>query len=200
MVIASDKIFVESDIKAIASDIMAIASDIERSPETIGCSDPETLAILAERERTNLLSRDHLRPFEERVLCVALCQGAALHYVNGTNGVKDFDVYTFFAELPGRSGPFNRSPRQRDYGPSKFGRDPGDPDHFTGRRVDLFWRTLDADQNADPAEAVRGYLRNGVKCSTPWHLAQEAVVLLRPKSRIGEVVWPDRGRAALAEG
>ncbi len=27
-----------------------------------------------------------------RLLGRALCQGAALHYVNGKNGVKDFDV------------------------------------------------------------------------------------------------------------
>ena len=27
-----------------------------------------------------------------------LCQGAALHYVNGRNGVKDFDVWSFYAQ------------------------------------------------------------------------------------------------------
>ena len=26
-----------------------------------------------------------------------LCQGAALHYVNGRNGVKDFDVWSIYA-------------------------------------------------------------------------------------------------------
>jgi len=27
-----------------------------------------------------------------------LCQGAALHYVNGKNGVKDFGVWSFYAQ------------------------------------------------------------------------------------------------------
>jgi hypothetical protein len=64
-----------------------------------------------------------------------------------------------------------------------------DPARFTDRRVDLFWRTLDADIGSDPAEAVRGYLRHP-RNSTPSHLAQRAVVLLCPKARIGEFVWP----------
>ena len=33
-----------------------------------------------------------------RLLGRALCQGAALHYVNESNGVKDFDVWSFYAQ------------------------------------------------------------------------------------------------------
>jgi hypothetical protein len=39
-----------------------------------------------------------------RLLCRALCQGAALHYPDGKNGVKDFDVWSFYAVLG--NGPF----------------------------------------------------------------------------------------------
>ncbi len=39
-----------------------------------------------------------------RLVCRALCQGAALHYLDGTNGVKDFDVWSFYAERG--DGPF----------------------------------------------------------------------------------------------
>jgi hypothetical protein len=39
-----------------------------------------------------------------RLLCRALCQGAALHYLDGKNGVKDFDVWSFYAALG--NGPF----------------------------------------------------------------------------------------------
>jgi hypothetical protein len=33
-----------------------------------------------------------------RLLGRALCQGAALHYVDKKNGVKDFDVWSFYAQ------------------------------------------------------------------------------------------------------
>ena len=37
--------------------------------------------------------------------CVALGQGAARHYLDGQTGVKDFDVWTFFAAAPTRPYP-----------------------------------------------------------------------------------------------
>jgi hypothetical protein len=40
--------------------------------------------------------------YRDRLLCVALCRGGALHYLDRSNGVKDFDVWTFFAALPDR--------------------------------------------------------------------------------------------------
>ena len=44
-----------------------------------------------------IVRNPHHAGLRARVLAVALCQGAALHYVDGKNGVKDFDVWTFFA-------------------------------------------------------------------------------------------------------
>jgi hypothetical protein len=38
--------------------------------------------------------------YADRVLGVALCQGAALHHCFGEVGINDFDVYTFFAAHP----------------------------------------------------------------------------------------------------
>lgn len=162
----------------------------ERSREPICREDLEKLASLAERERQGLLRKPHLEAFADRVLCVALCQGAAKHYVDGTNGVKDFDVWTFFAAIDGVRGPHNRQCRKRDFGLSKFGRWPHDPPKFVGRRIDLLWRTLLWPVDGDPVQAVRHYLRGGKPGSTPWHLAQKAVVLLRPTERMGEVAWP----------
>jgi hypothetical protein len=37
--------------------------------------------------------------YENRFRCSALCQGAALHYLDRKTGVKDFDIFMFFAEL-----------------------------------------------------------------------------------------------------
>jgi len=78
-----------------------------------------------------------------RLLGRDLCQGAALHYVDGRNGVKDFDVWSFYAQHD--DWPFPARWRgTRDFGPSKFGRYPGDPPGYAGRRVDLLGRSLPA--------------------------------------------------------
>jgi len=37
-----------------------------------------------------------------RPLSVALCQGASWHFVGKGNGVKDFDVWSFFREISGQ--------------------------------------------------------------------------------------------------
>jgi hypothetical protein len=68
--------------------------EFERSFIKIERTDLERLALLCREDREEFFNR-HPRwqkLYADRILCVALCQGAALHYVNGKNGVKDFDV------------------------------------------------------------------------------------------------------------
>jgi hypothetical protein len=162
--------------------------DAERSYERIAREDLDRLAAIARRDRqARFERRPRWRPYADRVLCVALCQGAALHFIDGRTGVKDFDVYTFYAEHPIGAFP----PRWRiqvDFGASRFGRYPGDPDSFRGRRVDLIGRSLDVSPNADPVQAVRSYLAAG-RTETARHLARKAVVLIDPEPLRGRVVW-----------
>ena len=111
-----------------------------------------------------------------------------MHYIDGRNGVKDIDVYTFYAEHP--TGPFPyRWRTEVDFGPSRFGRYPGDPVSFRGRRVDLIGRSLDVAPDADPVEAVRHYLATG-RTETARQLAKKAVVLLESEPLRGQVIWP----------
>ena len=59
------------------------------------------LSALAAQDREGLFARcPHLAFYRERLLCVALCQGGALHYVDGCNGVKDLDVWSFYGIDP----------------------------------------------------------------------------------------------------
>lgn len=146
------------------------------------------LAQIAEADREGLFSRNpHLVGYRDRILITALCQGAALHYVNGTNGVKDLDVYTFYAEDPAIGYPYRRR-GVADFGDSEYGRHPNDH-QFVGRRVDLLGRTLKVAPSADPVSAVRSYLRAG-GTSTARELAKKAVVVIDPGPRFGQVVWP----------
>jgi hypothetical protein len=113
----------------------------------------------------------------------------ALHYVDGENGVKDFDVFTFYAEDPVGLFP----PRwlvNADFGPSLFGRYPPDPPRFAGRRVDLIGRSLPVAPDADPVEAVRAYLRRSAT-ATARHLARKAIVGVEPVDLRGLIIWPE---------
>ena len=122
--------------------------------------------------------RPRWAPYRDRILCVALCQGGAQHYLDGKNGVKDLDVWTFFAE--GEAGQF--PPRWRRE--RRFDREP-----FEGHFVDLIGRSLDEPPDADPAEVLRRYLAGGRTASAK-ALARKAAVLLDPVPLRGSVVWP----------
>lgn len=114
--------------------------------------------------------------------------GCRLAHVNLQNGVKDFDVWSFYAQDD--DWPFPPRWRgTRDFGVSKFGRCPGDPPDYLGRRVDLIGRSLPVPPGADPATAVRKYLA-ARRTTSARELAKKAVVLIDPRGRAGEVIWP----------
>jgi hypothetical protein len=115
----------------------------ERSREPITGADLARLGELALGDLAGLVERETAtgRRYRNRLLCTALCQGAAQHYVDGENGVKDFDVRSFFSAHPAGPFPYRRRV-ERDFGRSKFSRHPADPSRFLGRRVDLGGRSL----------------------------------------------------------
>jgi hypothetical protein len=112
-----------------------------------------------------------------------------LHFVDGRNGVKDFDVWTFYAATDGPAFPPRRIV-SRDFGFPKFGRSPDRPD-FIGRRVDLLGRSIDAELGDDPIDAVRRYLSAGTTASARC-LREKAVVMLEPEKYRGRIAWPIR--------
>ena len=67
------------------------------------------LGALAAQDREGLFLRcPHLAFYRERLLCIALCQGGALHYIDGRNGGKDLDVWSFYAAGSGPQFPPRR--------------------------------------------------------------------------------------------
>lgn len=160
-----------------------------RSYAAITKSDLRKLATIARADNEDFFRRNPLvgRHYRSRILCTALCQGAALHYIDGRNGVKDFDVWSFFAEHPAMPYPSRRH-ATADFGHSKFGRPSADFE-LEGRRVDLLGRSLPVRPSADPVEAVLLYLLTG-KTKSSKLLKEQAVVLLDPPQLLGAIVWP----------
>jgi hypothetical protein len=160
----------------------------ERSCVQLTEPDLKRLGQIAARDRTDLFRRkpELGRLYSERLLAVALCQGAALHYLDGKNGIKDLDVWSFYRAAPERPYPYRRR-GVADFGDSRFGTDSRNP-QFVGRAVDLLGRSIDARDFSDPVAVLREYLRSG-KSESARLLAKKAVVLIEPQNLLGTVVW-----------
>ena len=160
-----------------------------RSFERIDTDHLHRLAALADADLENLFNRrPQLKTHRDRCVLMCLCQGAAQHFVDGKNGIKDFDVWAFFRSQ--NSGAF--PPRRRgtvDFGPSPFGRDPDEGQRFSGRRVDVMGRSLEMIDDEGPVSAVQRYLTEG-RTTSARLLAERPVIAIWPEALLGAVVWP----------
>jgi len=163
-----------------------------RSFKKLERSHLQQLARIAAVDRRVFFSRrpDWGRYYAGRVIATALCQGAALHYLHprGRIGINDFDVYTFYSAHPKKRW-YAKRLQSADFEDSTFGRSADRPE-FVGRRVDLMGRGIDVRPGEDPADAIRRWL-TGSNTGSPALLRKKAVILLEPKRRLGEVVWPN---------
>ena len=116
---------------------------------------------------------------------IALCQGAALHYIDKKNGVKDFDVWFFYPQKE-ITLPYRRR-GVVDYGVSKFGKREK-MKGFSGRSVDILMRSDANFNNGTPDACLQSYLTKS-NTKTAKLLSQKAVVGLYPKSVFGKVLW-----------
>ncbi len=171
------------------------------------------LVVLANADHARFTRSDGRPEYRNRRVAVALAQGAALHFVNGINGVKDLDVWTFYAPLPGIGFPADKRETHADFGPSEFGRQLYDFhtarndaerarwrrwNAYTGRRVDFLMRALAVSPDSDATVIIAalrkwltaGSLASGAKKPSAWHLARKAAVLLWPDERQGTIIWP----------
>ena len=63
------------------------------------------LAAVAETDHEFFARPDGRPEYRTRRLAAVLAQGAALHFLDGRTGVKDLDVWTFYAAIPGTRFP-----------------------------------------------------------------------------------------------
>lgn len=155
-----------------------------RSMKQISEADLLRLAEIAQADREGLFLRkpETGRLYSKRLFAVALCQGAALHYLDGKNGIKDFDVWSFYRANPERPYPARRVGKA-DFGTSKFGK-PDDLPGYTGRRVNLIGRSLIAKSFRDPVAVLQSYLlERGTESAK--RLGEKAMVMIFPPGVVG---------------
>lgn len=162
--------------------------ELKRSYETLTKADLERLLRLSRADIDAFFERypRYGDVYRGRECLIALCQGAALHYIDGKNGIKDFDVWFFYP-----AGEPVLPYRRRgvvDFGPSKFGRHPDDPADFQGRRIDVLMRSEPAFDRADPKDGLDAYLTSE-RTTTAGLLSKKAVVGLYPDRLFGQTLW-----------
>jgi len=134
--------------------------------------------------------------FEKELLAIALCQGAANHFVvcqgmaskyfdTEKSGIKDLDIWFFFKKTDGKR--FNpRWQYQQDLGPSKFGNSPDDVG-YRGRRVDFFGRSIISEEMGIE-DSIKYWLHHGGGRS-PGLILQKAVIGLYPEEILCKPIW-----------
>jgi len=158
-----------------------------RSFERITEADLLWVTMLSFECIENMLSRGSTGKFyscSDNLLAACLVQGAARHFVKWDTGVQDWDVLFFF-KLGEKPFPY-RWVGNADYGPSKFGRNPDDPEYYTGRRIDVLGR--DIPKLGDIEESIQYYLR--VQKTTSAHFwSLRPVIALHPRKLFGVTLW-----------
>jgi hypothetical protein len=208
--------------RGIASTLMAVdpytlVSARSRSPLT--ATHLSRLSEIAEADHA-FFTRDagNWTDYRDQRVLVLLTQGGALHYLDGKSGVKDLDLWTFYAANPGHSiAQLGQRHRAVDFGLSEFGRQLYRLDvakdarqraqwqkwsQYTGRRVDLFVRDLPVAPTATygaALAAVRAWLADGIregsrrpsKARKPsgWHLAHKPAIVIDPPEHRDETAW-----------
>jgi hypothetical protein len=83
--------------------------DVNRSYQRISKADLRRLARIGNQQREDFFTRhpEFALLYRKRLLCTALAGDAAAHYVNGTTGLIEFNVWWFFAEHPEAQFPFH---------------------------------------------------------------------------------------------
>jgi hypothetical protein len=157
-----------------------------RSFKKIRRADLKRLAAIARCDRAEFFKKhpDWRKLYANRLLCTALCQGAAAHYLNGKRGINDFDVYSFYAVHPLRHW-YAKRRATVDFNNERFGRSK-DRQQYVGRRVDCLGRSISAKLGEDPVTALLRYLAER-PTATARLLAENPIVLLGPS--LGRIVW-----------
>ena len=151
-------------------------------------SELESLATLAVAEEADFFRRNpHLiEPYRDRLVGVALCQGAALQFLGRGYGVNDFDLHFFYRQNPDKPQLSRAVKRIR----ANVGSFPNVAVDFV--RTVMPWR-LQGVEPLESVELIRAFLRQP-PTDRARHLTKKAVVGLIPQRMFGVVIWPEEAQ------
>lgn len=145
----------------------------------------ESLLALATAEEADFFTRRNphlIEPYRDRLLCFALCQGAALQFLGRGYGVGDFDIHFFYAQNPAKP----RLCRKPKHAVSDVG-------GFNSIPMDYLRTVVPGATPTTQLESIVVQLQSFLRrrpTSNAFHLSQKAVVGLFPPGLFGRELWP----------
>jgi hypothetical protein len=153
----------------------------------VGVRELRALSHLARTEEQDFFDRNRhlIALYRERLLAIALCQGAALQYLGTGYGVNDFDIHYFYRQNPNKP----RLSRAVKRVWTSVG-------SFDNVAVD-FVRTVIPSRvrGSDPFDIIQAFLRDRPTPNAR-HIASKAVVGVYPNELFKLVIWPEHTNAA----
>jgi hypothetical protein len=158
--------------------------DEVRTYEKLTKEDLKEIEQYAKEELKRFLNKEKYKVYENKLIAICLCQGAAQHFVNGKTGIKDIDVWFFFEEDKDVKIPNFKNMRKSVS--KKF-------TNIGEKRIDFLKKAIKEDiinksESEKPEDILKSYLQNG-NTSTSKHLAKKSVIGLFPTEIFGKIIW-----------
>lgn len=142
--------------------------------------DLRALRDLALKEHNEFFIRNpHLKkPYSNSLIGICLCQGAAWHYLDPENGIKDFDIWHFYKERKKAAFPY------RAKKVNKIG--------YKNKWIDYLKRAISKSVYKEfpsaPDKIILQYLLQK-NTKTKKFLLKKPVIGLYPESIFSKVIW-----------
>lgn len=160
-----------------------------RTYEKLGVSDLQEMKCHALKELSRFYVKvgkpaGKYKVYKHKLIAICLCQGAAQHFVNGTTGIKDLDIWFFFKEDANVKIPDIKNMR---YSVDKLLKNLG------VKRIDFLKKSIKASvlsnsKTQQPQDLLRAYLQHA-NTTTSKELAKKPVVGLYPEKIFGVIIW-----------
>ncbi len=153
------------------------------SPRTypkLTCDDLKNIrdfVLSVELPRFLSMKEEKYSVYRDKLIAIALCQGAALHFIDKKNGVKDIDVWFFFEEDEKVKIP-HRNNMLKSYCI--------ECPNFGVKRIDCLKKMISLTiigmaGSKDPLQVLRTYLKHA-GTQTAYFLSQKPCIILYPNS------------------
>ncbi len=119
--------------------------------------------------------------YKRRLAAICLCQGAARHFLDGTKGVRDVDIWLFFLEHTTVKIPHRRNMRSQGF---------RDFTNLGNKPVDFMKKMIPSTcwEGADIKQTIENYLCQS-KTQTARELSKQPVIGLFPDHVFAKLLW-----------